>query len=81
MDGILGLALSPYVPGRERTLYYHAMSSGTENYVSTAYLRNRTLFEHDPAAAPYIFTVSALFCDNFVGKVVFFLYLLYLFSD
>lgn len=61
MDGILGLALSPYVPGQDRRLYYHAMSSPTENYVSTAYLRNQTIFEHDPAAAPYIFKVSALF--------------------
>lgn len=64
MDGILGLALSPYVPGQDRTLYYHAMSSPTENYVSTAYLRNRTIFEQDPAAAPHIFTVRVLFCDK-----------------
>ncbi|CAG9773981.1 unnamed protein product [Ceutorhynchus assimilis] len=55
MDGILGLSLSPHIPGDDRVLFYHAMSSPTENYVYTSYLRNRTIFEHDPSAAPQIF--------------------------
>lgn len=55
MDGILGMALSPYTPGQDRVLFYHAMSSPTENWVHTSNIRNRSLFEHDPAAAPHIF--------------------------
>ncbi|KAL1494118.1 hypothetical protein ABEB36_009767 [Hypothenemus hampei] len=55
MDGILGLTLSPFVSGKDRILYYHAMSSPTENWVYTSNLRNETIFSEDPAAAPQIF--------------------------
>lgn len=55
MDGILGLALSPYIPGHDRVLFYHAMSSPTENWVYTSHIRNHSLFKHDPAGAPDIF--------------------------
>lgn len=57
MDGVLGMALEPYIPGRDRKLYYHAMSSGTENWVHTSHLRNETLFRDDPTALPHIFNV------------------------
>ncbi|XP_060523187.1 uncharacterized protein LOC132700084 [Cylas formicarius] len=55
MDGILGLALSPYRPGEDRILFYHAMSSPTENWVFTSHLRNQSLFEEDPSSSPQIF--------------------------
>lgn len=58
MDGILGMDLSPYKPGEDRILHYHPMSSGTENWVYTSYLRNQSIFLHDPNAAPEIFHVS-----------------------
>lgn len=60
MDGVLGMALTPYVPGKDRILFYHAMSSPTENWVNTADLRNSSLFQGNPWAAPYIFHVSTL---------------------
>lgn len=40
MDGILGMALSPYVIGNDRILYFHALASATENVVRTSVLRN-----------------------------------------
>ncbi|XP_075973485.1 major royal jelly protein 9-like isoform X2 [Anticarsia gemmatalis] len=40
MDGVLGMALSPFKHGRERNLYFHALASTTENVVSTRVLRN-----------------------------------------
>lgn len=58
MDGVLGMDLSPYQPGRDRRLFYHAMSSATENWVSTSNLRDRSLFEPDPSAHPELFHVS-----------------------
>ncbi|KAL0841218.1 hypothetical protein ABMA28_014953 [Loxostege sticticalis] len=51
MDGILGMALSPYRPGRDRYLYFHALASVTENVVRTKVLRNES-FLHDPNAEP-----------------------------
>ncbi|ENN70589.1 hypothetical protein YQE_12764, partial [Dendroctonus ponderosae] len=59
MDGLLGLALSPHYPGQDRILFYHAMSSPTENWVYTSHLRNSSIFEHDAAAAPQIFNTFA----------------------
>ncbi|XP_045478060.1 protein yellow-like [Harmonia axyridis] len=41
MDGILGMALTPFVPGRDRKLFFHAMSSDTENWVYTSDLRKQ----------------------------------------
>ncbi|GJQ83891.1 putative melanin biosynthetic process [Trypoxylus dichotomus] len=55
MDGVLGMDLSPYQPGQDRKLFYHAMSSPTENWVFTSDLRDRSLFEHDPSAHPELF--------------------------
>lgn len=55
LDGILGMDLSPYIPGRDRKLYYHALSSNTENWVYTAVLRNESLFESDPQSSPQLF--------------------------
>ncbi|XP_028174654.1 protein yellow-like isoform X1 [Ostrinia furnacalis] len=51
MDGILGMALSPYREGRDRYLYFHALASITENVVRTKVLRNDS-FIHDVNAAP-----------------------------
>ncbi|XP_072932020.1 dopaminechrome tautomerase-like isoform X2 [Epargyreus clarus] len=51
MDGILGMALSPYRPGHDRFLYFHALASNTENVVLTSVLRNET-FLHDSNAHP-----------------------------
>ncbi|XP_025829216.1 uncharacterized protein LOC108733632 [Agrilus planipennis] len=55
MDGILGMAISPYKPGKDRILYYRALSSVTENFVYTSHLRNRTRFENNPQSSPEIF--------------------------
>ncbi|KAK5640789.1 hypothetical protein RI129_009336 [Pyrocoelia pectoralis] len=57
MDGIMGMDLSPYKAGDDRILYYHAMSSGSEQWVRTSYLRNQTMFLNDPSPAPQIFNV------------------------
>lgn len=57
MDGILGMALSPYRPGRDRYLYFHALASVTENVVRTKVLRNES-FLHDPNAEPQSINVS-----------------------
>ncbi|XP_018320375.1 major royal jelly protein 1 isoform X2 [Agrilus planipennis] len=57
MDGVLGMALSPYKPGSDRKLFYHAMSSGTENFVYTSDIRNHTRFYSDPESSPEIFSV------------------------
>lgn len=58
MEGILGMALTKYVPGNDRILFYHAFSSPSENWVETKYLRNQTIFRDNPNAAPEIFHVS-----------------------
>ncbi|CAH1979419.1 unnamed protein product [Acanthoscelides obtectus] len=55
MDGVLGMALDPYQPGTDRKLYYHAMSSPTENWVYTSHLRNRTMFQGGELSTPEIF--------------------------
>ncbi|XP_061377138.1 protein yellow-like [Danaus plexippus] len=51
MDGVLGMALSPYVEGSDRLLYFHAFASTTENVVRTSLLRNDSFIE-DPNANP-----------------------------
>ncbi|XP_030022180.1 protein yellow isoform X1 [Manduca sexta] len=51
MDGVLGMALSPYRPGKGRLLYFHALASTTENVVRTGVLRNESLL-HDPTVNP-----------------------------
>lgn len=60
MDGVLGMDLSPYVPGEDRKLFYHAMSSNTENWVYTSDLRNQSRFMHDPTSSPEVFHVSRI---------------------
>ncbi|KAK4874683.1 hypothetical protein RN001_014043 [Aquatica leii] len=57
MDGVLGMDLSPYVPGKDRILYYHALSSGSEQWVYTSHLRNQSMFVDNPSPAPEIFHV------------------------
>ncbi|CAG9584628.1 unnamed protein product [Danaus chrysippus] len=52
MDGVLGMALSPYMPGADRFLYFHSLASTTENVVRTSVLRNDS-FIHDSNANPY----------------------------
>lgn len=51
MDGIFGMALSPYKYGEDRVLYFHSLASITENYVYTSVLRNNTLFRVNADAA------------------------------
>ncbi|KAL0893023.1 hypothetical protein ABMA27_014679 [Loxostege sticticalis] len=51
MSGVFGMALSPYQRGRDRYLYFHALSSTTENIVSTKVLRNDS-FLQNPNAEP-----------------------------
>ncbi|CAH0667385.1 unnamed protein product [Chilo suppressalis] len=51
MDGVLGMALSPYKQGRDRFLYFHALAATTENVVRTKVLRNDS-FLADPNAEP-----------------------------
>lgn len=43
MDGVLGMALSPYRQGRNRYLFFHALASVTENVMFTSILRNESL--------------------------------------
>lgn len=57
MDGILGMTLSPYRPGQDRTLYYHALTSATENFVLTSDIRNHSRFADNPSSSPEIFHV------------------------
>lgn len=52
MDGILGMALSSYIPGKDRFLYFHALAATTENVVRTKVLRNDS-FIHDSNANPH----------------------------
>lgn len=59
MDGILGMALSPYVIGNDRILYFHALASATENVVRTSVLRNDS-FILDSNADPQSINVSTL---------------------
>lgn len=58
MDGVLGMSISPYKPGEDRILYYHAMSSPTENWVRTSDLRNRSYIVEHEGSVPEIFHVS-----------------------
>ncbi|KAJ0177193.1 hypothetical protein K1T71_007202 [Dendrolimus kikuchii] len=46
MDGVFGMALSPYQKGSERYLYFHALASTTENVVPTSVIRNDTYIEN-----------------------------------
>ncbi|XP_017778766.1 PREDICTED: protein yellow-like isoform X2 [Nicrophorus vespilloides] len=55
MDGVLGMDLERYHPDKDRKLFYHAMSSPTENWVYTSHLRNETRFKHSPESSPEIF--------------------------
>lgn len=57
MDGILGMAISPYQPGQDRVLYFHALASNTENYVYTSVIRNGTLFHEHSDSEPRQFNV------------------------
>lgn len=85
MDGVLGMALSPYHHGRDRFLYFHSLASTTENVVNTKILRNNS-YMHDPTIDPdaiyvskclYIFVfnkMSLIFfitVINFVSKCLF----------
>lgn len=60
MDGILGMDLTPYKPGEDRTFFYHALSSGTENWAFTSDIRNQSLFQSDNTA-PQVFHVRQFF--------------------
>ncbi|XP_018570749.1 major royal jelly protein 3 isoform X2 [Anoplophora glabripennis] len=55
MDGVLGMSLEQYNPSGDRRLFYHALSSPTENYIYTSHLRNQSLFMHDPTSSPHLF--------------------------
>ncbi|CAH0719372.1 unnamed protein product, partial [Brenthis ino] len=56
MDGMFALALSPYVPGQDRFLYFHALASTTENVVRTSVIRNDS-FITDSNANPFSINV------------------------
>lgn len=58
MDGILGVAITPYVHGKDRILFYHAMSSDKENWVYTSELRNHEKLLSNPNGYSKIFHVS-----------------------
>lgn len=46
MDGIIGMGLSPLKnQGDDRTLYFHALASLTENFVKTSVIRNASAWE------------------------------------
>ncbi|KAF5287518.1 hypothetical protein FQA39_LY04146 [Lamprigera yunnana] len=56
MDGIQGMALSPYYGGN-RVLFYHSLASDTEQWVWTSTLRNLTAFVNTSSPDPDIFHV------------------------
>lgn len=56
MDGVFGMALSPYRPGNERYLYFHALAATTENVISTNILRNDSYAEHPELGINDIYT-------------------------
>lgn len=64
MDGIFGMALSPYQQGRDRYLYFHALAATTENILNTKVIRNDSLLQ-DPNIDPdavyvrHIFTLTS----------------------
>lgn len=51
MDGVLGMALSPYQRSHDRFLYFHSLASTTENVVNTKIIRNDS-HTHDPNIDP-----------------------------
>lgn len=51
MDGVLGMALSPYTRGHDRFLYYHSLAATTENVVNTRIIRNNS-YSDDPNIDP-----------------------------
>ncbi|KAG5883313.1 hypothetical protein JTB14_008600 [Gonioctena quinquepunctata] len=55
MDGVLGMSLTPASTGSNRKLFYHALTSPTENWVYTGDLRNGTRFSGNPNSSPEIF--------------------------
>ncbi|KAK5640788.1 hypothetical protein RI129_009335 [Pyrocoelia pectoralis] len=57
MDGILAMALSPYVQGQDRVLFYHSLSSNSQQWVWTSHLRNRSSFITTSNPNPDIFNV------------------------
>lgn len=61
MDGILGMDLEPKYSGmRDRKLFYHSLSAGTENWVYTSYLKDESRFASDPSSSPGIFNTYPL---------------------
>ncbi|XP_060523183.1 uncharacterized protein LOC132700081 [Cylas formicarius] len=52
-DGILGMALG--VPGENRKLFYHAMSSETESWVYTKHLKDERLFAAPASNISHLF--------------------------
>ncbi|XP_026323224.1 protein yellow-like [Hyposmocoma kahamanoa] len=56
MDGVLGMALSPWRRNRDRFLYFHALASTTENVVRTSVLKNDS-FLADPNVDPKLIRV------------------------
>ncbi|XP_072393941.1 dopaminechrome tautomerase-like isoform X2 [Diabrotica undecimpunctata] len=44
-DGVLGMSLTPFIPGQGRRLYYHALSSDTEHFIKTSDLKNKFLWQ------------------------------------
>ncbi|GJQ83890.1 putative melanin biosynthetic process [Trypoxylus dichotomus] len=57
VDGILGMDIGPIISREQRKLFFHALSSVTENWVLTSSLRNRSLFGEYPWVHPNIFHV------------------------
>ncbi|XP_026331324.1 protein yellow-like isoform X2 [Hyposmocoma kahamanoa] len=56
MDGVLGMALSPWRRNPDRFLYFHAFASTTENVVRTSVLKNDS-FLADPNVDPKLIRV------------------------
>ncbi|XP_026318568.1 protein yellow-like isoform X2 [Hyposmocoma kahamanoa] len=56
MDGVMGMALSPWRGNSDRFLYFHALSSTTENVVRTSVLKNDS-FLADPNVDPKLIRV------------------------
>ncbi|KAI4456326.1 protein yellow-related [Holotrichia oblita] len=57
VDGVLGMDIGPNIVGESRKLYYHSLSSVTENWVYTDHLRNASIFGVYPWVHPSVFNV------------------------
>lgn len=83
MDGLFGMALSPrkssddtnnavsgfYNRHTERSLYFHSLASGNENFVPLSIINNYTIWEQDVNSQPRAFKTLGSRGIQTAGKV------------